>query len=442
MEQATRDTVDAIIAKETWTASDYQELQTNLFAMGDAVNKFKEMLASLESANPSPSGDAALKIGIARFMVCRFTTGLEALSAATDNKERHYFAAACHRELRQYDLASEALSAARQGGWDAVEIDKQLLELQALSGDLNAAAKSLAKLEKKIADTACYHYLDGLIKELTGQTDAAGDAYEKAIELDPTHVRATFHLAYYCDLHGEEDRALELYTECLNHPPVHANALLNLAVLYEDRGQYDRAVVCLKRVLAVNPNHLRAKLFLKDVEAAKTMYYDEDQAKRIAKRNAVLDIPVTDFELSVRARNCLKKMNIRSLGDLVNTTEPALLSYKNFGETSLKEIKDMLKAKNLHLGQALEEDSGLAPAPKLELVLDTEDSAAMGLELEKIEFSVRARRALEGLNISTLGELAAKSEAELLGCRNFGQTSLNEIRQRLTENGLSFRENN
>ena len=28
------------------------------------------------------------------------------------------------------------------------------------------------------------------------------------------------------------------------------------------------------------------------------MYYDEDQARRLAKRNAVLDIPVTDFELS------------------------------------------------------------------------------------------------------------------------------------------------
>ena len=90
------------------------------------------------------------------------------------------------------------------------------------------------------------------------------------------------------------------------------------------------------------------------------MYYDEDQARRIAKRNAVLDIPVTDFELSVRARNCLKKMNIRTLGDLVRITEAELLAYKNFGETSLKEIKDMLTAKGLRLGQALEEGSELA----------------------------------------------------------------------------------
>ena len=64
------------------------------------------------------------------------------------------------------------------------------------------------------------------------------------------------------------------------------------------------------------------------------------QAKRMAKRSAVMDIPVTDFELSVRARNCLKKMNIRTLGDLVRTTEQQLLAYKNFGETSLKELQE------------------------------------------------------------------------------------------------------
>ena len=55
--------------------------------------------------------------------------------------------------------------------------------------------------------------------------------------------------------------------------------------------------------------------------------------------------PITDFELSVRSRNCLKKMNIRSLGDLLKTTEQELLSYKNFGETSLNEIKALLDAK-------------------------------------------------------------------------------------------------
>jgi hypothetical protein len=69
----------------------------------------------------------------------------------------------------------------------------------------------------------------------------------------------------------------------------------------------------------------------------------------------MLDTPVTDFELSVRARTCLKKMNIRTLGDLLRITEAELMSYKNFGETSLFEIKKMLSAKRPALGQGLED---------------------------------------------------------------------------------------
>ncbi len=65
----------------------------------------------------------------------------------------------------------------------------------------------------------------------------------------------------------------------------------------------------------------------------------------------VLSIPVTDFELSVRSRNCLQKMGVNTLGDLCRTSEAELLASKNFGETSLVEIKEMLASKGLRLGQ-------------------------------------------------------------------------------------------
>src|SRR5438552_18060523 len=94
---------------------------------------------------------------------------------------------------------------------------------------------------------------------------------------------------------------------------------------------------------------------MKDVESARSQYYDEDGDRRGGRSDAVLNIPISDFELSVRSRNCLKKMNIRSLGDLLRTTEQELLSFKNFGETSLNEIKSLLAAKGLRLGQAAEE---------------------------------------------------------------------------------------
>ena len=69
----------------------------------------------------------------------------------------------------------------------------------------------------------------------------------------------------------------------------------------------------------------------------------------------VLNIPVTDFELSVRSRNCLQKMGIMTLGDLCRCTEQDLLASKNFGETSLVEIKEMLATKGLRLGQYAQE---------------------------------------------------------------------------------------
>ena len=72
------------------------------------------------------------------------------------------------------------------------------------------------------------------------------------------------------------------------------------------------------------------------------MYYDEELERKEDRLNQILRIPITDFELSVRARNCLNKMNIVTLGDLVRQTEQELLSYKNFGETSLNEIKEIL----------------------------------------------------------------------------------------------------
>jgi DNA-directed RNA polymerase subunit alpha len=46
---------------------------------------------------------------------------------------------------------------------------------------------------------------------------------------------------------------------------------------------------------------------------------------------------------------------------------------------------------------------------------------------------------LAGLNIRTLGDLTRTTEAELLGCKNFGVTSLNEIKKSMENLGLSLR---
>lgn len=440
MHQTAKDDLEAVVAKETWTIQDYQEMLEHVLTLSNPAASLGAILSQMTADGLEVKGSAALKVGMIRYVLCRFGEALEALAVATDNKDRHYFQGLCYKQLRQYDRAIAEFQRALDKGADQEPLAVELTEVQALSGDLEQAEKSLSKIEKKVGQTADYFYLKGLVDELLGNAEQAADAYEKACEADPDHSAATFRLAYHYDLHGDEELAMELYRRAVQQTPLRANALLNLAVLYEDAGRYDEAASCLRSILATNPNHQRARLFLRDVRASKTMYYDEDQAKRIARRNAVLDIPVTDFELSVRARNCLKKMNLRTLGDLVNITESELLSYKNFGETSLKEIKDMLTAKNLRLGQALEDDSELSGQTWAQSSEPTGQEGMLATPIERVEFSVRARRALESLKIVTLGDLVGKSETELMSCRNFGQTSLNEIRQRLAEFGLKLRE--
>jgi len=208
-------------------------------------------------------------------------------------------------------------------------------------------------------------------------------------------------------------------------------------VLLEDMGEYDKAEKCINKVLQSHPNHKRALLFKKDVESSKTMEYDEEKEKKKGLQHKIFETPITDFELSVRSRNCLRKMSIRTIGDLLKTTEVDLLAYKNFGETSLVEIKAILESKGLRLGMALEETSSAEAESLSEVGGASEDM--LNKPVEQLEVSVRAQKCLQSLKLKTLGDLAKKTEAELLGCKNFGVTSLNEIKQHLNDLGLSLR---
>src|SRR3954469_19944916 len=296
---------------------------------------------------------------------------------------------------------------------------------------------TLASVNDRAAEE---YYRRGLDSEKEGNHEKAVEFYERALNENPDHESACFNLALLYDRRAEDAKAIELYERICTSPPVHLNALINLAILYEDNNHYDEAHRCLEAVLKTAPNHTRARLFMKDVESARSMYYDDDD-RRGDKRNLVLEIPITDFELSVRSRNCLKKMNIKSLGDLLKTTEQELLSYKNFGETSLNEIKALLAQKGLRLGQAVDgEKGGASPlATRAPVVADNVAPEVMGKSVADLELSVRSRKALQRLNINSLAELASRTEDELLGCKNFGQTSLNEIKQQLSSFGLGLR---
>lgn len=85
-------------------------------------------------------------------------------------------------------------------------------------------------------------------------------------------------------------------------------------------------------------------------EAAPQMRKD-DERREINKN---LFRSVNELELSVRAANCLKNANIKTIADLVQKTEMEMLKTKNFGKKSLNEIKEILAEMGLGLGMKLD----------------------------------------------------------------------------------------
>ena len=62
----------------------------------------------------------------------------------------------------------------------------------------------------------------------------------------------------------------------------------------------------------------------------------------------------------------------------------------------------------------------------------------LSMSVNEIELSVRAANCLNNANITTVGQLAMKTEQEMLKYRNFGKKSLNEIKDKLQALGLSL----
>jgi DNA-directed RNA polymerase subunit alpha len=228
-------------------------------------------------------------------------------------------------------------------------------------------------------------------------------------------------------------------------PPVNAACVINLGVLYEDIGNYRRAMQCFDLALQADPESARARLYRRDAAAALNMYYDEEQERSDVKRDKLMRTSIHEFELSVRSRGCLESLNIRTIGDLVVKTEADLLGLKNFGETSLTEIKEVLKKRGLRLGMTPDDlrllELGVPDAAVTEPgeQPDPHSPDPLRRPIAALDLSVRSRRIIDLLKIRTVGDLADKTQAELLTCPNFGQTSLNEIKTKLADVGASLR---
>jgi DNA-directed RNA polymerase subunit alpha len=195
-------------------------------------------------------------------------------------------------------------------------------------------ARLLAEMEQapsSFAESAEGRHLSGRACELARDWEGALDHYAAARQADPTHRTNLFRMAWVAERTGDDELALEIYESLMRMLPIDRNVLVNAGVLYEDLGRDEDAAACYDIAKRFDPTDRRLRLYLEDARAAIHMFYDEEMERKEDRLNQILRIPITDFELSVRARNCLNKMNILTLGDLVKLTEQELLSSKNFG---------------------------------------------------------------------------------------------------------------
>ncbi|HEV3121603.1 MAG TPA: DNA-directed RNA polymerase subunit alpha C-terminal domain-containing protein [Isosphaeraceae bacterium] len=440
-EQMTTD-VRTLLDRDPFDASSVADLREALSRDPSRYRTLRDAVsAMMDREKTSMKAPVHLRLGVADVLLGRYASGLDHLTKATDNGLNHYFRGLAYENLQRWTDAANEFAAAAKAGHDPKNSELHHAGALRRSGNEDAARKALAKLENLAGSSSEFHFQRGCMQASDGDLVHAAAEFEKALSLDKDHSGALFELAYINDLYGNDDTAIEFYNRCIQRPPVPVAALINLGVLYEDEMKFRDAEKCYRQVLQSDPNQPRARLFFKDCRASRDMYYDEEEIEKNHRLRALMEIPVTDFELSVRSRNCLRKMNIRTLGDLTRTTEAQLLASKNFGETSLAEIKEMMTSKNLRLGMALEggDRTGFDTRRDPPEEISPEERALLAKPITDLSLSVRARKCMTKLGIQTVGELITHTGDELLECKNFGVTSLNEVRERLGELGLKLK---
>jgi DNA-directed RNA polymerase subunit alpha len=437
-EAAVLDVRDMVVSNHSFGPNEIQQLCKTISDDYSQLGVLRDAVGELQQNNDrSPA--QSVRLGVSQYLLGRFEDARQTLAHADGGALAHFYLGKACFQLGQYDDAINYFASAKTAGYDADHCQVSTAEVYRYQGRIQEAMDILDNIFGPYEQTAEYNYQRGsTVATRDGHFDEVLRLYNRALQHDDRHPGALFGLALEHDRKGNDIEALNLYERAASCFPAHVGTLINLGVLYEDRNDFAKAQACYKRVLDVFPDHPRAKLYLKDASASGSVYYDEDSARQSERISQLLSISVNDFELSVRSRNCLAKMGIHTLGDLTRTSEQQLLSSKNFGETSLIEIREMLTTRGLSLGQF--SDQQREPDPPLDLTgMSPDQQAVLDRPISDLNLSVRARKCMVRLGINSIAELLRKTGDDLLECKNFGVTSLNEVREKLENMNLKLR---
>lgn len=401
-------------------------------------DELKEAVNELKTKDEDELSPAArVRLGVCLFLIGDYEGAYEALKKGDGGALAQFYFAKIHFAKGEFDDAIEAYNVAQKAGYNPDDCVLGRAQVYREAGKLDESLKELDSLSGAVEQTAEYLYQRGATVDAMGVSpEEAIKLYERAVDADKDHPGALFGLALENERRGNDAEALRYYENAARRFPTNVGTLVNLGILYEDMEMYEKALQCFQRVLDSYPNNKRARLFFKDVKASNEMHYDEDELRRQHELGLKLNQPISDFELSVRARNCLAQMGVKTLRDLCALTEQELLASKNFGETSLEEIKKVLAEKGLKLGMLNTEKR---PEQVETSRLTPEEQSVLKRPVADLNLSVRARKCMNRLGVQTLEELVSRSADELLEIKNFGATSLKEIRDKLADFNLRLK---
>ena len=135
-------------------------------------------------------------------------------------------------------------------------------------GDLGrySEAESYLRRALKLADDAITHYDLAFVLTRQGRANEAIAEYERALERDPTHVKARTNLAVNLVNLGQMDRAMRELMRVLAIDPENAGAHTNLGLVFAQQGQVERAVREFREALRIDPMQVQARTALDVLE--------------------------------------------------------------------------------------------------------------------------------------------------------------------------------
>jgi DNA-directed RNA polymerase subunit alpha len=215
-----------------------------------------------------------------------------------------------------------------------------------------------------------------------------------------------------------------------------------------DKGVVTAAhVITTEAVQIINPEHILATI-TDDVPFVMEMTVENGRGYRTADENAGKEreigvIPVdSSFTPVVRVKFAAEETRV---GHRTNYERLVMEVWTNGTITPQMAVVEAAKIMRKHLNPFVEyselgpelpvEDRVEAPAAG---GLDHDLERKLGMSLAELDLSVRATNCLESEGITTVRDLVIRSEDELLEVRNFGETTLREVKGKLIERGLAL----